>query len=135
MKCVMKWSLSAWLWLLVTAAPAALVVQVAPPKSTGSKAIVKLELQNTYNEKIKSVRAVMFLVDDQGKVVGQTASWIIGGRKDKPALAPSAKAIYDFLVPADKPFTSSRLIISRIIMEDGTLGNVQKDVQIQAAPQ
>jgi hypothetical protein len=131
----MKWSLSAWLWLLVTAAPAALVVQVAPPKSTGSKAIVKLELQNTYNEKIKSVRAVMFLVDDQGKVVGQTASWIIGGRKDKPALAPSAKAIYDFLVPADKPFTSSRLIISRIIMEDGTLGNVQKDVQIQAAPQ
>lgn len=121
--------------LLVIAAPAALVIQVSPPKSIGTKAIVKLDLQNTYSEKIKSVRAVMFLVNDQGKVVGQETSWIIGGGKDKPGLAPSAKATYNFLVPADKPFTKNKLIISRIVMENGKLGNVQQDAQIQAAPQ
>jgi hypothetical protein len=33
-------------------------------KSTGSKAIVKLNLQNTYSEKIQSVRAVVFLLND-----------------------------------------------------------------------
>ncbi len=134
MKMIIRLCLLTLMWLLASTAPAALMVQVAPPKSTGTKAIVKLDLQNTYSGKIKSVRAVMFLVNDQGKVVGQTASWIIGGGKDKPALAPSAKTTYNFLVPADKPFTKSKLIISRIIMEDGKLGNVQKDVQIQAAP-
>lgn len=131
MKRQIKWSMVAWMWLLVISAPAALVVQVAPPKSTGSRAIVKLDLQNTYDVKIQSVRAVAFLINDQGKVVGQLASWIIGGGgKEKRALDPNAKTTYNFVVTTDKPFVKAKLIVTRVLLDDGKLGNLQ-EVQIQ----
>jgi len=127
--------LSVLVVLLLTAvvAPAALVVQIAPPKTTGSKVIVKLDLQNTYTNKIQSVRAAVFLLNDQGKVVGQSTSWIIGGGKDKPALDSNAKTTYNFLVPIDKPFTKAKLMVERILLENGSLGNALKDVQISDA--
>lgn len=126
-------TLTGVLWLAVSiAAPAALVVQVAPPKTTGSKVIVKLDLQNTYSENIESVRAVIFLIDDQGKVVGQSTSWIIGGSKDKPVLAPAAKTIYNFVVPTDKPFTKTKLIVTRIVLDGGKMASLN-DVQISDA--
>jgi len=94
------------LWLMIaTTAQAALLVNISTPKTTGSRAIVGLELENTFNQKIESVRAVMFLLNDQGKVVGQDARWIIGGSKDKPALAPAGKAKYNFVITTNKPFT------------------------------
>ncbi|HVU09422.1 MAG TPA: hypothetical protein VHG89_12845 [Verrucomicrobiae bacterium] len=121
------------LWLLsAIAVSAALVVQVAPPKNTGSKIIVKLNLQNTYSEKIQSVRAVIFLLNDQGKVVGQSTSWIIGGGKNKPSLDSNAKTTYNFVVTTDKPFTKTKLIITRMILDGGKLASL-KDVQITDA--
>jgi hypothetical protein len=94
---------------------AALVIKVDEPKFTGSKAIIKLELKNTFTQKIESARAVIFLLGDQGKVVGQEARWIIGGTKDKPALIPEGTAPYYFVVSTDKPFTKTKLIVTRII--------------------
>ena len=118
-----------WLGMIATSF-AALVVQIDQPKSTGSKVIVKLELQNTYAEKIKAVRAVMFLMNDDGKVVGQSTSWIIGGGKDKPALDANAKTTYNFVITTDKPFTKSKLLVERILLENGNLADARKDVQI-----
>jgi len=112
---------------------AALVVQVDPPKTTGSKVIVKLDLQNTYTNKIQSVRAAAFLLNDQGKVVGQSTSWIIGGGKDKPPLESNAKTTYNFVVTTDKPFTKAKLLVERIVLENGKLANALKDVQITYA--
>jgi hypothetical protein len=132
MKKLTKWSLVGWLCLLVFPAAAALVVQVEPPKFTGSKAIVKLELQNTYTNKIQSVRAAMFLIDSQGKVVGQLTSWVIGGGKDKPPLESNAKTTYNFVIATDKPFTKTKLIVTRILLDGGKLVSL-KDVQIQSA--
>jgi hypothetical protein len=65
-------------------------------------------------------------------VVGQEVRWIIGGTKDKPTLAPAAKTTYNFLVPTDKPFTKTKLMITRIILGDGKLASL-KDVQILSA--
>ena len=122
------------LWLIaVIGTPAALVVKVAPAKLTGSKAVIGLDLENTYSQKIKSVRAAIFLFDDHGKVVGQETRWIIGGTQDKPALAPATQAKYDFVVTMTKPFTRSQLIVTRIALDDGKMGDVLKDVQIQDA--
>jgi hypothetical protein len=122
------------LWLLsAAAASAALVVQVAPPRTAGSKIIVKLNLQNTYSEKIQSVRAVVFLLNDQGKVVGQSTSWIIGGSKDKPSLESNAKTTYNFIIATDKPFTKTKLIVERILLANGKLANALKETQITDA--
>ncbi len=130
MKHLTKWSLSAGLWQLAITAPAALVVQVAPPKSTGSMAIVKMDLQNTYSEKIQGARAAMFLINDQGKVVGQLAKWIIGGGKDTKALDATAKTSYNFVVATDKPFVKAKLIVTQILLDGGKPASL-KEVQIQ----
>jgi hypothetical protein len=114
---------------------AALSIQVAPPKTTGSKVVVKLDLQNTYStNQITAVRAVVFLLDSENKVVGRSTSWVIGGGKDKPVLEANAKTTYNFLVPTDKPFTKAQVLVERIVLDNGKLANALKDVQITYAP-
>lgn len=54
-------------------------VTVSPVKSIGRKAVVKLEMNNGFPEKIDSVRAVCFLLDGQGAMAGQVTKWVIGG--------------------------------------------------------
>ena len=87
-------------------------------------------LKNTFTNNIESVRAVVFLLDDQGKMAGQAAHWIIGGANDKPGLASDQKTTYNFVVTTDKPFTKAKVMVSRLIMENGKLGDPIKDVQI-----
>ena len=130
MKHITKWSLVAALWLFALNGPAALVVQVSPPKSTGSTATVKVELQNTYSEKIRGARAAIFLINDQGKVVGQLAKWIIGGGNDRQPLESNAKTSYNFVVVTDKPFVKTKLIVTRILLDGDKLANL-KEVQVQ----
>src|SRR6266516_1970393 len=114
-------------------AHANLVVNVGEPKTTGGKAVIKLEMKNTFKEKIESARAVVFLFDDQGKVVGQTTRWVIGGTKDKPALAPDSKTTYNFVVPTDKPFTKTKVSFNRVILEGGKVFDVNSAVNIEDA--
>src|SRR2546422_11544341 len=90
-------------------APAQLAVTVSPVKITGQKAVVPLAMQNKFSEKVESARAVCFLLDEQGKVVGQMTRWVIGGTKDKPGLAPDAKTTFNFVVPLAKAPTTTNL--------------------------
>jgi hypothetical protein len=113
--------------LIATSGWCALLVQVAPAKSTGSKAIIKLSLQNTFSQKMDLVRAAVFLTDDHGKVVGQATRQIIGGSPHNPPLAPSGRAVYYFLVPSPKPFTKTHVLISRIVLEDGKIVDPVKE--------
>ncbi len=57
----------------LTPAWASLSVKVEEPKLTGSKAVIKLTMTSTFTTKIESARAVAFLLDDKGKVMGQSA--------------------------------------------------------------
>ncbi len=117
----------------VATAHANLLVKVGEPKTTGGKAVIELEIKNTFKEKIESARAVVFLFDDQGKVVGQTTRWVIGGTKDKPALAPDSKTTYNFVVPTDKPFTKTKVSFNRVILEGGKVFDVNSAVNIEDA--
>jgi hypothetical protein len=60
-----------WLFLLGAAeiSQAALLISLNEPKNYGQKSILKMELQNTFSEPIESARAVVFLIDNNGKVV------------------------------------------------------------------
>ena len=128
---MMEWMVVVWLWLIVaTVASAALMVKVAPPKTTGGRTIIQLDLKNTFTNNIESVRAVVFLLDDQGKMAGQAAYWIIGGAKDKPGLASDQKTTYNFVVTTDKPFTKTKVMVNRLILENSKQGDPIKDVQI-----
>jgi hypothetical protein len=65
--------------LLVAASiHAQLAITVSPPQVTGDKAIVPLELKYNFNQGVASARAAVLLLDEQGKMVGQSAKWVIG---------------------------------------------------------
>ena len=82
--------LSAALLLAAASAPAQLAVTVAPVKVTGQKALVTLTMENGFAEKIESARAVLFLLDEQGKMVRQSTRWVIGGDRKGTGLAAGA---------------------------------------------
>jgi len=113
-------------------AHAGLTLKVAEPKTYGQKTIVKMELLNTFTNTIDSVRAAVFLLDDNGKIVGQETRWIIGGTKERPGLSPTAKTTFHFVLQCDKPFAKTKVTITRIVLEGGRLADVQKDLQMES---
>ncbi len=95
------------LWSIVLRAQ--LAVTVAPPKAIGQKAIVKLTMTNSFKVRIESARAALFLLDENGGMVGQASKWVIGGTKDRAVLEPGQEATFNFVVQANRPFTSTNL--------------------------
>ena len=57
--------------------------------------------------------------------------WVIGGAKEKPALAPDAKTTFNFVVPTDKPFTKTKVTFNRVVLEGGKSVDVRQSVEIQ----
>jgi len=120
-------------------AHAQLAVTVSPVKVTGQKAIVPLALKNNLAEKVESARAVVFLLDDQGKMVGQSTRWVIGGAKEKPELAAGATNAFHFVIAslASSGFTTTNLTakvqFNRVVLESGKLADVTKDVSVTPA--
>jgi hypothetical protein len=108
-------------------------VKVDAPKQIGRKVLIKLTMKNTFQEKVESARAQVFLLDDQSKVVGQAARWVIAGTKDKLGLFARAETTFNFVIQTDKPFTKSKVSFSRVLLEGGKLADVNKEVQIQNA--
>jgi hypothetical protein len=121
----------------LAAASAQLMVSVALPKVAGQKAVVPLALRNSLAEKIESARAVVFLLDEQGKMVGQGTRWVIGGSSDKPGLAAGTTNAFYFVIATDKPFTTTNLTakvtFSRVVLEGGKLADAAKDVSVTQA--
>ena len=118
-------------------AHAQVAVTVSPVKVTGQKAIVPLVLKNKLTENIESARAAVFLLDDQGRMVGQSTKWVIGGVKDKPGLAAGATNAFHFVIAADKPFTTTNLTakvqFNRLVLKGGKLADETKAVSVPAA--
>jgi hypothetical protein len=123
--------------ITLSKAEAGLAVVVSRPKITGNKAVIKLEMKNSFNEPIQSARATAFLLADSNKIVGQSTKWVIGGEKGKPSLAVDAAQSYNFVISSATPITATNLIskvsFSRIILSNGTLADPGKDAVIPAA--
>lgn len=118
-------------------AHAQLAVTVSPPKLAGQKAVVLLAMKNNLVEQIESARAMMFLLDEQGKMVGQSTQWVIGGSHDKPGLAAGATNAFHFVITSEKPITTTNLTakvnFTRVVLEGGKPADVAKDVIITPA--
>jgi hypothetical protein len=119
-------------------AHAQLAVKVSPVSIIGQKAIVPLALKNNFAEKIESARAVVFLLNEQGKAIGPpTTRWVIGGRHAKPGLAAGATNAFHFVITTARPLETTNLTAKvsfiRVVLAGGKLANVRRDVQIQKA--
>lgn len=118
--------------------PPRLVVIASQPMVVGDKTVVKLAMKNGLAEKIKSARAVIFLQDDQGKVIGQPITrWVIGGSEKAPGLPAGTTNSFNFVITGDKPLLATnptvKISFSRIVLEGGKAGDVTRDVLIQDA--
>jgi hypothetical protein len=124
------------LFYIVTA-QAQLAVTVSPPKIADQKAVVELKMKNGLTEKIESARAICFLLDDQGKMVGESSKWVIGGTKSRPALDPKKETSFNFVITSSQPFTTTnftaKVSFSRMVLEGEKLADPKADVQIQNA--
>jgi hypothetical protein len=118
-------------------ATAQLAVTVAPPKIAGQKAIVQLKMKNDFSDAVQSARAVCFLLDDQGKMVGQSTKWVIGQKKT--SLGPKGETTFNFVITSPQPFTTTNLTakvsFSRVVLDGGKLADVTKEVSVTAAAQ
>ncbi len=113
---------------------AQLALDVSEPKIIGRKAIVPLSLRNGLSKDIESARAIMFLIDGEGKVVGRATGWIIGGDKNHPPLAVGRTNVFNFVVPTDgKPFVTNRLTVTQIKLANGKTANPVTDVRVRWA--
>jgi hypothetical protein len=123
--------------LCATSVSAQLAVTVSPPKVIGQKAIVSLAMTNNLAAKVESARAICFLLDEQGKMVGESSRWVIGGTKERPALEPKKATTFNFVVSSPQPFATTNLTakisFSRVILAGEKLANVQHDVTVKAA--
>ena len=126
-----KLIISLALCVTTIAVDAALAVKVDSPATVGTKTIVKLTIKNTFSEKVESARAQVFLTDDNGKIVGQAVQWVIGGKKDRPPLAPDASVEFNFVIQTDKPFKTAKVSFIRVLLEGGKGVDVKQNVQIQ----
>lgn len=119
-------------------ARADLIVTASEPKTTGQKTVIKLELKNTFPEKIESVRAVAFLLDDKGKMIGQSTKWVIGGSKSNPGLESGKETTFNFVVKSAHPIAATNLTtkitFSRVVLEGGKLADPIKQVRIEEHP-
>ena len=113
-------------------ATAQLAVTVLPPKVVGQKAIVQLKMKNDLAAKVESARAVCFLLDGQGKMVGQSTKWVIG--QNHGGLEPKAETTFNFVVSSPQPWTTTnlaaRITFSRVVLDGGKLADVKQDVSV-----
>jgi hypothetical protein len=118
--------------LLCVSARAQLAVTVSPPKLTGQKAVVQLKIKNDFTNTVQSARAVCFLVDGQGEMVGQSTKWVIG--QNKTGLDPKGETTFNFVITSPQPFTTTNLTakvsFSRAAMVGEKLVDVGQDVAV-----
>jgi hypothetical protein len=130
-------SLAAVLLIFPLMTSAQLAVSVSPPKIAGNKAVVHLEFKNTFAETIESARAVVFLLNQDGKMVGNATRWIIGVRGYANGLPPGATNVFNFVVATDGHFSGTNLqakvSFNRVVLEGGKLADVAKQVTIKLA--
>ena len=124
--------LSSLMLFCALAASSQLAVTVSPVKITGQKAVVSLALKNNFTNTIQSARAVCFLLDNQGKMIGQSTKWVIG--QNKTDLKPKAETTFNFVVTNPQPFATTNLTakisFSRLVLENGQVADVNKTVNI-----
>ncbi|MGP8201462.1 MAG: hypothetical protein ACLQU4_18380 [Limisphaerales bacterium] len=119
------------------AVSAQLAVSISPPKISDQKTVVELKMKNGFTVNVESARAICFLLDKQGKIVGESSKWVIGGTKNRPALEPKKETSFNFVITSSQPFTTTNLTakvsFSQLVLEGEKLADPKTDVQIQNA--
>jgi hypothetical protein len=128
--------LSVLISLAATVLAQPLTVKVSPLKTIGQKTLVELTMTNRGTNRIEAARAVCFVLDQNGQMVGQSAKWVIG--QNKTSLEPNSQAKFNFVITAPHPLIATNLTakvsFSRLILQGGKQANPQDNVAIIPPP-
>jgi hypothetical protein len=124
--------------MVTSAVNGELVVNVQPTKVTGQKAIVPLQIENNWTHRVESARAAVFILDDQGKMVGRSTRWVIGADNESKGLPSGGTNLFYFVVPLEKSVShtniTAKVTFTRVVLEGGKLADANKEVKIQLPP-
>jgi hypothetical protein len=116
-------------------AKANLLVTIGHTKTVGRKIITCVEFKNAFREKIESARATLFLVDEDGQVLGRATHWVIGGTKNLAGLSSGSTNTFNFVITSNRNLTTTYLTpkihFDRIVLDGGKLADLPKDVTIE----
>jgi hypothetical protein len=113
-------------------------LEVGAPRlqAQGAGTKVSFEAKNTFKQPVKAARAWVFLMDSEGKVVGNQAEWVVGGGErpsdTSPPSAVETVAQCVVVVPTARPPVSAQVTFSRLILADGTV--VAPQTSVKPAP-
>jgi hypothetical protein len=109
-----------------------LAVTVLPVKVAGQRALVKLVMTNHFTNAVESARAVCFLLDEHGKMIGHASKWVVG--ENKHELEPKGETTFNFVITSSQPFTTTNLTakvsFSRVVLGDDRLADITKEVMV-----
>ncbi|MGH7977372.1 MAG: hypothetical protein ACREDS_06425 [Limisphaerales bacterium] len=88
-------------------------------------------MKNNFKQSVESARAMCFLIDQQGKMVGESTKWVIG--QNKASLEPSATNTFNFVITSlNQQLTATNLTakvsFSRVVLSGGQLANPRDEV-------
>lgn len=112
---------------------AELIVSVAPPIAVGDRTLVKLEMVNGFFETVKSARATCFLLNHEGKMVGQTSQWVIGGSNEKRSIKPGETNFFNIVIGIPNQSSTNlaaKVIFTHLNLENGVKRDPLADVVI-----
>ena len=102
-----------------------LEISITDVESNGNSGIVHMKLKNSFEQGVRSARIWVFMLDDEGKVVGNQAQWLFNGEGEKSSLEVEEERDSTVMVESENPFSTAKATFSRIIMEDGTIERIE----------
>lgn len=109
-----------------------LTVKVLPLKVVGQKTLVELTMTNSGTNRIEAARAICFVLDQNGQMVGQSAKWVVG--QNRTSLEPHGQAKFNFVITAPHPLMATNLTakvdFSRLILQGGKQANPQNNITV-----
>ena len=114
---------------------AEVLVDVNAYSWSGGRASIDLEMTNKSDTTISSARVWVFLMDTEGKVVGNHSEWLFGGGAERAddeiePIESGEEAVISFSFPAEKPLDTARVTFSRIIDDSGKTLNLNKLLKV-----
>ena len=108
-----------------------LLVKINGIENKEGSGTVKFSLENKSEQGIKVARAWIFLFDEEGKVVGNHAQWIIDGKDEKKSLLPEKKQTFTSKVKSKGKIAKAQITFSRIVLADGTIPSAKDFVKTE----
>lgn len=96
--------------------------------NAAGRAAVEFKMENKLVAPIQGARAWVFLMGDDGKVVGNHAQWVVS--QDKNNILPAGETqTYKIAMLVQGEVSSAKVVFSRIILEDGSTPDPRKLVK------